>query len=49
MDRVHIEYADQNESFRTNLPRRGTITHILYDPSTGKPWTLITLDEPRKP
>jgi hypothetical protein len=43
---VLIEYADQNESFRTILPRRGTVVRTVHETSTGRPWTLISLDEP---
>jgi hypothetical protein len=46
MLRVRIEYADQNESFRKMLPRRGTIVRTFPETSTGKEWSLLRLDEP---
>ena len=46
MQRVRIEYADQNESFRETLPRRGSVVRTLQDTSTGRDWTLVRLDEP---
>jgi hypothetical protein len=45
MQRVRIEYADQNDSFETMLPRRGSVVRTLQD-STGRSWTLVRLDEP---
>jgi hypothetical protein len=46
MQRVRIDYADQNESFRTILPRSGSVVRVLRDVSDGRFWTLISLDEP---
>ena len=46
MQRVRIEYADQNESFRPMLPRRGSVARVLHEISTGRSWTLIRLDQP---
>ena len=46
MKRVRIEYDDQNESFRSVLPRRGAIVGIFWDRSDNKDWALVHLDEP---
>jgi hypothetical protein len=45
MQRVRIEYADQNESFRTLLPRCGSVVRVLREISDGRFWTLISLDD----
>ena len=45
MKRVRIEYFDQNESFRSFMPRRGAIVGMFRDLSGDKDWTLVRLDE----
>jgi hypothetical protein len=46
MQRVRIEYADQNDSFKQMLPRRGTIVGDLREVHSQRPLTLVKLDEP---
>lgn len=46
MQRVRIEYADQNDSFERMLPRRGTIVHNLREVHTERALALVKLDEP---
>jgi hypothetical protein len=46
MDRVRIEYFDQNESFREVLPKSGTIVGRFGEASGTQDWALVRLDEP---
>lgn len=46
MQRVRIEYADQNDSSKQMLPRRGTIVGYLREVHSQRPLTLVKLDEP---
>jgi hypothetical protein len=46
MQRVRIEYADQNDTFRAVLPRTGTIRRTLREASSGRSFSLVALDVP---
>jgi hypothetical protein len=43
---ITVEYFDQNESFKTLLPRSGRIVKELSLTDWGPGWKLIDLDEP---
>jgi len=44
--RVKIEYADQNESFASLLPRRGTVVRQFQAEQGVDDWFLVKLDIP---
>ena len=43
---VNIEYFDQNDSFASLLPRRGTIVRQLRSEKGVDDWFLIRIDDP---
>jgi len=43
---ITVEYFDQNEDFKTLLPRSGHIVQELSLTDWGSGWKLIDLDEP---